>query len=117
MKKKLLISIIAISLIFSSSVITAEVPTEKENEIVIDHNAISDKNYKFGDKIRFAPTAGKNDITDSITSLEYTVVGTVESPLYISYQRGTTDIGNGKLSKYMYIPSENIIKPVSEVMV
>ncbi len=80
---------------------------EKENEIVIDHNAISDKNYKFGDKIRFAPTAGKNDITESITSLEYTVVGTVESPLYISYQRGTTDIGNGKLSKYMYIPSEN----------
>ncbi len=80
---------------------------EKENEIVLDHSAISDKSFKIGDKITFAPIAGKNDITESLTSLEYTIVGTVDSPLYISYQRGNTDIGNGKLSKYMYIPSDN----------
>ena len=38
-----------------------------------------------------------------VDTLEYTVVGKAESPMYISYQRGSTTIGNGNIEAFMYI--------------
>ncbi len=79
---------------------------EKPNEILVEQNTFSDKKRSVGDKVIFSKTAGEADVTEQLESLEYTVVGIVNSPLYISYQRGTTNIGNGKIAEYMYIPSE-----------
>lgn len=76
---------------------------EKPNEILVEHDSISGTKYKVGDKITFSKEAGDNDLSEQLDSLEYTVVGTVNSPLYISYQRGTTSIGNGKISEFMYV--------------
>lgn len=80
---------------------------EKPDEILVEHDSISGTKYKVGDKITFSKEAGDNDLTEQLEYLEYTVVGTVNSPLYISYQRGTTSIGNGKISEYMYIGQES----------
>lgn len=76
---------------------------EKPNEILVEHDSISGTKYKVGDKITFSKEAGDSDLSEQLDCLEYTVVGTVNSPLYISYQRGTTNIGNGKISEYMYL--------------
>lgn len=43
---------------------------------------------------------------------EYTVVGVVDSPLYIGLDRGSTDIGNGSLSGFIYIPDGNFVSDV-----
>ena len=80
---------------------------EKPDEILVEHDSISGTKYKVGDKITFSKEAGDNDLTEQLEYLEYTVVGTVNSPLYISYQRGTTSIGNSKISEYMYIGQES----------
>lgn len=80
---------------------------EKPDEILVEHDSISGTKYKVGDKITFSNEAGDSNLTEQLNSLEYTVVGTVNSPLYISYQRGTTSIGNGKISEYMYIGSDS----------
>lgn len=80
---------------------------KNKNEIVVEAESISAGKYKIGDKIEFSNIAGKTDVTTQINSLEYTVVGKVNSPLYISYQRGTTTIGNGKIKEFMYAPCEN----------
>ena len=80
---------------------------EKPNEILVEHDSISGTRHKIGDKIIFSKEAGDKDLTEQLDSLEYTVVGMVNSPLYISYQRGTTSIGNGKISEYMYIGSDS----------
>lgn len=82
---------------------------EKRNEIVVENSTITGVKYKIGDKVVFADTAGDTDVTTEINSLEYTVVGIADSPLYISYQRGSTNVGNGKISEYMYIPHENFV--------
>ena len=36
------------------------------------------------------------------------IVGTVQSPLYISGDRGNSELGAGKVNYYMYIPEDNI---------
>jgi putative ABC transport system permease protein len=72
-------------------------------EVVVESSAFSSSDYKIGDKVEFAAVSGETDVTTQLNSLEYTVVGIVESPLYISYQRGATSVGDGKISEYMYI--------------
>lgn len=76
---------------------------KKPNEILVEHDSMSGTRYKIGDKITLSKKAGDSDLTEQLNCLEYTVVGLVNSPLYISYERGTTNIGNGKISEYMYI--------------
>lgn len=80
---------------------------EKPDEILVEHDSISGAKYKLGDVITFSKEAGDSDLTEQLGCFEYTVVGMVNSPLYISYQRGSTDIGNGKISEYMYVSQES----------
>lgn len=37
---------------------------------------------------------------------EYTVVGLVQSPLYLQYERGNTSLGSGRLDGFAYLPRE-----------
>ena len=80
---------------------------EKSGEIAADPNSFTAEGYKIGDKIRFAKQTGDTDTSTELKTLEYTVVGLVQSPLYIAYQRGTTTVGNGKISDCFYICPED----------
>ena len=80
---------------------------EKSGEIAADSTSFTAEGYKIGDKIRFAKQTGDTDTSTELKTLEYTVVGLVQSPLYIAYQRGTTTVGNGKISDYFYICPED----------
>ena len=48
----------------------------------------------------------EEDTLDALTCRTYTVVGYVATPLYMDLSRGTTSIGSGSLSGYVYIPRE-----------
>lgn len=80
---------------------------EKPNEILAENDSFALNKRKIGDKITFSKKANNTDLTKQLNNFEYTVVGTVNSPLYISYQRGNTNIGSGKIAEYMYVPSES----------
>ncbi len=77
---------------------------ENENECVIDSNYFTDT--EIGDVITFSD---ENE-EDTLVALQesYTVVGKVFSPLYMNTERGTTSIGNGKLTSYMYVLEESL---------
>ena len=47
------------------------------------------------------------DISGKLTNAKYTIVGIIRTPLYISYSRGNTTIGTGKLGSFIYVPSDN----------
>ena len=49
------------------------------------------------------------DITSSLSNTEYTIVGIIRSPLFISYERGSSTVGTGKLGAFCYIPSDNFL--------
>lgn len=80
---------------------------EKENEILVEDNMLTGAERNVGDKISFSQMAGDTDISKNLSTLEYTIVGTVASPLYISYQRGSTTIGDGSINEFMYVPQES----------
>lgn len=42
-----------------------------------------------------------------LSNSEFTIVGLADSPLYLSDDRGTTTIGSGSISGFVYLPEEN----------
>ncbi len=58
------------------------------------------------------------ETADSLKMSAFTVVGTVNSPYYVNFERGTTSIGNGSVSGYIYIlPEAFEIKRYSELYI
>ena len=82
---------------------------EKSGEILTESVAFANHRHQVGGTVRFSPKSGDNELSDMLARNEFTIVGKAESPLYISYQRGNTTIGNGKIDEYMYISSEDFV--------
>lgn len=51
-------------------------------------------------------TNNTQDTIDSLNVTEFTVVGYVNSPLFMDMTRGNTTLGNGSVSAFLYIPQE-----------
>lgn len=48
----------------------------------------------------------EEDTLDLFREKRFTVVGYARTPLYINFERGTTSIGSGSLSGFLYVPRE-----------
>ena len=83
----------------------------RSGEIVTESVAFANARHKVGATITFAPFAGENELKDLLKTDTFTVVGKAESPLYISYQRGVTNVGDGKIDEYMYISADDFQIP------
>ena len=78
---------------------------KKENECVIDADYLDGKNLKIGDKITLS--SGTSDsLEDTLKIDTFTIVGTVSSPEYIAFHRGSTTIGNGSVSAFLCVPEK-----------
>lgn len=51
--------------------------------------------------------ANGEDVTDALKGREYTIVGTVDSPIFLGLDRGATNIGSGAINTFLYLPAEN----------
>ncbi len=71
----------------------------KPNEIVIDAYAC-DSSY-VGDKLVV-------DSEEGFLYEEYDIVGRVRSPYYLNFQKGTTEVGGGSVSFFVYVPEEGL---------
>jgi len=71
-----------------------------------DMECIADsRNYKIGDIIEITD----DNVNDKIKNTEFTVVGLIDSVLYLAEDYGSTTIGNGKLSSFIFITKDNFI--------
>ena len=77
---------------------------ERPDECVTEELLLLDLGLEIGDTLSIVPG---EDNADALDRQEYTVVGTVSSPLYVSTDRGTSSLGTGSVSAYVYIPAEN----------
>ena len=75
----------------------------RADECVVEENMLGLLNIAIGDTIALEPD-GKMD--DALADRQYTVVGTVRSPVYIAVERGTSSIGSGTVKAYLYLPRE-----------
>lgn len=75
---------------------------ENSKECLIEVVQLRDSGFTIGDTITL--TSGTDtDIRDSLKNNEYTIVGTTLSPNYLSYEKGTSTIGKGKIDNYIMI--------------
>ena len=74
---------------------------ENSNECVVDNNLFTES--VLGSALALAPENGEETL-DHFAAGEYIVVGLVQSPLYIQYERGITSLGSGRLDGFVYIP-------------
>ena len=74
---------------------------ENDNECVLEDAHFPE--IQLGDTIPL--TSGTDDpLSDSLHADEVTVVGRVQSPLYMALQRGTSTLGSGTVHGYMLVP-------------
>lgn len=72
---------------------------QNNSECVID----ADTWLKIGDKISISEE-NSDSVSDMFKVKEFTVVGRAYSSQYINFERGSTSIGNGDVSGFVYIP-------------
>ena len=100
-----------------SNIFRAHAVTEKVNTLNVKYGRMPENADECVVDARFF---GKDDIgkyieisennsdetKQTFKSDKYEIVGIVNSPIYLNQERGTTNVGNGQLSAYIYIPIE-----------
>lgn len=75
------------------------------NECLVDESRLSTpSDFAIGETVTIE-TEG-SDIATKLNTTEYKIVGIIRTPLYVSYERGYTSVGSGKLGTFIYIPQE-----------
>ncbi len=83
------------------SVVEGRLP-EKAGECLVDEEFLSYTDLKVGDTVTFHSGDGEA-LTDSLVTDTYKIVGIGNSPLYISFGRGSSTIGTGEISGFVVV--------------
>lgn len=79
---------------------------EKSGECIIEMDDIRSSSFQIGDTITVS-SGTDQDISESLQTKEFKVVGKTLSPLYISFEKGSSNIGSGTINQYMMILEED----------
>ena len=89
---------------------TIDIEPEKTNETTtketIEETNETNTSETIGGTNETTTTEGKE--TDYLKNTSLKIVGVVESPLYISRERGNTKLGTGVIDYYIYVNRENV---------
>ncbi len=81
---------------------------ENIDECVVEKNFLEGTGKNIGDTIAIEPEKTEGEDTEYLKNKTLKIVGVVESPLYISRERGSTKLGTGVINYYIYVDKENI---------
>ncbi len=79
---------------------------QKKDECLVDVGLSGNSDFQLGDKIYLygeKDSEGNDPADDALNVKEFTVVGKVTTPVYISHERGQSTIGSGSISSYVYL--------------
>ena len=77
---------------------------ENKNECLVEQSFLTRTNKSIGDEIVVEP----NEENELLQETTLKIVGVAESPVYISRERGNTDLGAGTIDNFIYVDKENI---------
>lgn len=81
---------------------------ENVDECVVEEGFLKETGKKIGDRIEIEPEQTDGEETKYLENKTLKIVGVVESPLYISRERGNTKLGTGVIDYYIYVNRENV---------
>ena len=76
---------------------------ENSSECVVDSRMFGEA--AIGTVITIAPE-NEQELRDKFVSESFTLVGLVQSPLYVQFERGNTSLGTGRLDGFIYLQPE-----------
>lgn len=76
---------------------------QNADECVVDANLFAGS--AVGQTLKFSGNNEADDL-EHFAYQEYTIVGVVQSPLYIQYERGNSSLGTGRVDGFVYLPYE-----------
>ena len=85
---------------------------ENVDECVVEEGFLDGTNKNIGDYIEIEPEVTEGEETEYLKNKKLKIVGIVESPLYISRERGSTKLGTGVINYYIYVNKENVSSEV-----
>ncbi len=68
---------------------------------------VSSHIYQLGETVELFPEVGDKALSESIKGDQFTIVGFVRSPQFVSIERGSTSVGRGEVDYYGFIAAEN----------
>ena len=77
---------------------------EAADECVTEHLLLVKLGLQVGDRLEVTLT---EDHEGDLENTAYTIVGVVDSPLYVGLDRGSSSLGNGSVDAFVYVPGEN----------
>lgn len=77
---------------------------ENANECVVDERQFDES---FIGKYIEISDVNTDETKAAFKSEKYKIVGLVDSPMYLNQERGTTNVGNGVLTAFVYMPLES----------
>ena len=75
---------------------------EAANECAVDSYSITDAGFRVGDFIEITDENDEDKLED-FNETRFEIVGLVNTPIFLDYQRGSTDIGNGSLDTFFFV--------------
>ena len=79
-------------------------PPRGEDECLAEPLFLAASGLSIGDTIPL--DTGDGDYADALSVEEVTIVGTADSPLYLSIERGSSTLGTGSVDAYLILPIE-----------
>lgn len=85
---------------------------KRENECLVEASSATNKLYgtfHIGDTIKLK--SGTDEaLSKTLKNTKYKIVGTCYNPNYLSYEKGSSNIGSGTVNSFIYIQNSNVIK-------
>lgn len=88
---------------FNETEVTEGRMPEKADECLADEDFLTKYHLKIGDKITVR-SGDDTDLTESLATDTFTIVGAGENPQYIAVGRGTSQVGNGEVNGFLVVP-------------
>lgn len=85
---------------------------EKSGECILEDNMFIDLGLKVGDSISLQSGKAEGITEKTLAVNEYKIVGKAITPYYLSYEKGSSEIGDGKVDTYMMVLDRDFILPV-----
>lgn len=80
---------------------------QNANECVVDNSIKAPTNFFVGNTLEFVSGDPDTELSDSLNVNFCNIVGVVKSPMYVNFERGSSQIGNGEVLAYIMMAEEN----------
>lgn len=77
---------------------------EAADECAVEQKLLDYFGANVGDQVTITPG---DDFADALSGTTFTITGVVQSPLYISIERGTSTLGDGSVDAYVLLPESS----------